>query len=82
MIIGCGGLSGYLIENMTRLSVSTITAVDADSFEPSNLNRQLLSTMPTLGRGKAQVAQERAKAVNPLVALRSVQALFDADSAP
>ena len=43
VVVGCGGLGGYLIEYLGRMGVGTITAVDGDVFEPSNLNRQILS---------------------------------------
>ena len=64
-VIGCGGLGGYLIELLCRVGVGTIRAVDGDVFEQSNLNRQLLSTMDTLGTPKAQAAAARVKAIDP-----------------
>ena len=64
-VIGCGGLGGYLIELLCRVGVGTIRAVDGDVFEQSNLNRQLLSTIDTLGTPKAQAAAERVKAIDP-----------------
>ena len=65
LVAGCGGLGGYLIEMLLRLGVGEIRAADGDRFEASNLNRQLLSAPGLLGRVKAEVAAERAAAVNP-----------------
>lgn len=65
LVAGCGGLGGYLIEMLLRLGVGEIRAADGDCFEASNLNRQLLSAPGLLGRAKAEVAAERAAAVNP-----------------
>ena len=65
LVAGCGGLGGYLIEMLLRLGVGEIRAADGDRFEASNLNRQLLSAPACLGRSKAEVAGERAAAVNP-----------------
>ena len=65
LVAGCGGLGGYLIEMLLRLGVGEIRAADGDRFEASNLNRQLLSAPGLLGRQKAEVAAERAAAVNP-----------------
>ena len=65
LVAGCGGLGGYLIEMLLRLGVGEIRAADGDRFEASNLNRQLLSAPGLLGREKAEVAAERAAAVNP-----------------
>ena len=65
LVAGCGGLGGYLIEMLLRLGVGEIRAADGDRFEASNLNRQLLSAPPLLGRSKAEAAAERAALVNP-----------------
>lgn len=64
-VIGCGGLGGHLIELLCRVGVGSLRAVDGDVFEQSNLNRQLLSTMDTLGRPKALAAADRVKAIDP-----------------
>jgi molybdopterin-synthase adenylyltransferase len=68
-IIGCGGLGGYIIEQLARLGVGRITAVDPDVFEEHNLNRQLYSTPGMLGRHKAEAAFLRVKEINPAVTL-------------
>lgn len=64
-IAGCGGLGGYLLEYLLRLGVGHIRAADGDCFEPSNLNRQLLSSPALLGTQKAEAAMARAAEVNP-----------------
>lgn len=81
LILGCGGLGGYLCEYLVRLGVGHITAADPDRFDASNLNRQILSSAETLGRGKAQAARQRASAVNADVQFRAVEAAFNADTA-
>ena len=72
LVAGCGGLGGYLIEMLLRLGVGEIRAADGDRFEASNLNRQLLSAPGLLGREKAEIAAERAAAVNPDVRFAAV----------
>ena len=67
LVVGCGGLGGYLIEFMTRIGIGTLRICDGDVFEASNLNRQLLSQVPLVGTGKVRAAAERAAAVNPEV---------------
>lgn len=81
LVVGCGGLGGCLVEHLARMGVGEITAVDGDAFEPSNLNRQLLSTQDLLGTGKALAAQARARAVNPEVTVRAVEAFLDESNA-
>ncbi len=68
-VIGCGGLGGYVIEELARLGVGTIIAIDPDVFEEHNLNRQILSTPATLGRAKAEAAAVRVAEINPAVTL-------------
>lgn len=72
-VIGCGGLGGYVIELLGRLGIGTITAVDGDVFDETNLNRQLLSSEAVLGKSKAFTAQERMKIVNSEIILLPIQ---------
>ena len=81
-VIGCGGLGGGIIEMLARLGIGRIIAVDGDVFEPSNLNRQLLSHMENLGMSKAQAAVDRIKLVNPEVQVIPVQEILTLDNGP
>ncbi len=81
LVAGCGGLGGYLIEYLARLGVGAIDAVDGDVFEPSNLNRQLLSTPALVGTGKAEAARARVEAVAPGVRLRAIPVFLDGENA-
>ena len=80
-VIGCGGLGGHLIELLTRVGVGSIRCVDGDVFEESNLNRQLLSTMDTLGTPKALAAAERVKAIDPGIRAEAHCVYLDAHNA-
>jgi molybdopterin-synthase adenylyltransferase len=71
-VVGCGGLGGYIIEMLGRLGVGHITAIDGDGFEESNLNRQILSDIESLGINKALRAKERMGKVNPLIEIKAV----------
>lgn len=66
-VAGCGGLGGNIIFHLLRIGIGSITAIDGDVFDETNLNRQLLSSMNTLGVSKAEIAASYAKEVNPLV---------------
>lgn len=81
LVAGCGGLGGYLIEYLARMGLKYLTAVDGDVFEPSNLNRQLLSTQALLGTSKARAARERVRAIDPEVTVRAVEAFLDGTNA-
>jgi molybdopterin-synthase adenylyltransferase len=75
-IIGCGGIGGYVIEQLARLGVGTIVAIDPDVFEEHNLNRQSLSTVESLGCPKVEVAVSRVAETNPAVTVVPVRAAF------
>jgi len=75
-VIGCGGLGGYVLEELARLGVGQIVAIDSDCFEEHNLNRQLLSTPGTLGQAKVAAAVQRLAEINPAVTVKPVQDLL------
>ena len=65
LLVGCGGLGGYVLEYLLRLGVGEVTVMDGDRFEESNRNRQLLSAPALLGQSKAEAAAARAKRIAP-----------------
>lgn len=81
-VIGCGGLGGYVIEMLGRIGVGFITAVDGDIFQESNLNRQILSDVHSLGKSKSIVAKERMMNVNPLIEVNCINKLLTKENYP
>lgn len=81
-VIGLGGLGGTVTEILARIGIGTLTLVDGDSFDDSNLNRQLLSSTEVLGVAKAKVAARRVEAINPAVETRSITSFLTAENAP
>ena len=79
-VFGCGGLGGYIIEELARLGVGRITVVDPDVFEEHNLNRQLLCTQELLGSKKVDAAAHRVAAVNPAVRIQAFDTAFDQEN--
>lgn len=80
-VIGCGGLGGYVIEELARLGVGAIVAIDPDVFEDHNLNRQILSEPGNLGLPKVDAASRRVTGINPGVELIAFQECFDLQNA-
>lgn len=80
MVVGLGGLGGLLVSLLARMGVGRLTLLDCDVFEPTNLNRQMLSNMAALGQSKAQVALEHVNAVNPSVKVEIIERRFDDNS--
>lgn len=80
-VVGCGGLGGHIIEMLGRIGLGTITAVDGDVFEESNLNRQILSDESTIGQSKARTAKKRMNLVNSEVELIAIVDFLDDSNA-
>jgi len=80
-VVGCGGLGGYVLEELARLGVGQLVAIDPDVFEEHNLNRQLLSFPAVLGQNKAQTARRRVADINPGIVVRPVEVAFSAQTA-
>ncbi|OGT15779.1 MAG: molybdopterin biosynthesis protein MoeB [Gammaproteobacteria bacterium RIFCSPLOWO2_02_FULL_38_11] len=57
-IAGCGGIGGAVAERLVRLGVRNLKVADPDTFELSNINRQLGAVIDNIGRNKAEIVAE------------------------
>ena len=64
-VFGIGGVGGYAVEALARCGVGTLTLVDGDTVDFTNINRQIIATRETVGQNKVSVMKERILAVNP-----------------
>lgn len=64
-VFGIGGVGGYVVEALARSGVGRLHLVDHDTVSVSNLNRQIIATVNTIGRYKVDVAKERVMEINP-----------------
>ena len=69
-VFGVGGVGGYVVEVLARSGVGAIDVVDADRVCATNINRQVLATLSTVGRLKVDVAEERIHDINPRCVVR------------
>ena len=65
LVVGLGGVGAYAAEMIVRAGVGRLTMVDADSVQPTNINRQLCALHSTIGRNKTEVLAARYKDINP-----------------
>lgn len=75
-VIGCGGLGGYVIEELVRIGVGRLHLFDPDVFTLSNCNRQLYALQSTLGSNKAEAAARRVQEIHPYCVVRTYSADF------
>ncbi|MGN0527105.1 MAG: ThiF family adenylyltransferase [Acutalibacteraceae bacterium] len=65
IIFGIGGVGGAALEGLVRGGVGSIAVVDKDVVDVTNINRQIIATDDTVGKKKVDVAEVRAKSINP-----------------
>lgn len=80
-VVGCGGLGGGVIENLIRIGVGSITAVDGDVFDETNLNRQVLSNEANMGLYKAEEAARQMNEINSQAKVTPLRAFLSEENA-
>lgn len=81
-IVGCGGLGGYIAEELVRIGVGRLVLIDGDRIDVSNLNRQIMATESNLGQWKVEAARERLSQVNSDVQIDIVRDWFEEAKGP
>lgn len=64
LIVGLGGVGGYVVESLARSGIGNITLVDYDSVDITNLNRQIIALNSTIGKKKVELFKERINDIN------------------
>lgn len=80
-IAGAGGLGSPVSCYLAVAGVGTITIVDMDVVDQSNLNRQILHTDRDIGKKKTVSAEEKLTALNPDITIRAIDSRIDETSA-
>ena len=78
-VFGIGGVGSYAAEALVRAGVGHLIFIDKDRVDVSNVNRQLVADVSTLGRLKAEVMAERALRVNPNCDVKVLPAYYRSD---
>lgn len=76
IIFGVGGVGGYVCEALARSGVGEIHLVDNDIVSITNINRQILALLSTVGRDKVDVAEERIADINPQCVVRKYKMFY------
>ena len=70
LVIGAGGLGCPVLQYLTAAGVGKIGIIDDDDVDESNLQRQVLFGVSSLGKNKAIAAKERLEDLNPLIEIQ------------
>jgi molybdopterin/thiamine biosynthesis adenylyltransferase/rhodanese-related sulfurtransferase/molybdopterin converting factor small subunit len=70
LVIGSGGLGSPVLLYLAAAGVGTIGIVDFDVVDDSNLQRQVLFGVESVGQPKVEAARRRLESLNPYIQLR------------
>ena len=79
-VFGIGGVGGYTVEALARSGVGQLDLIDDDKVCVTNVNRQLLATLKTVGQYKVDVAKERIAEINPKCEVKAFKTFYMPDT--
>ena len=71
LLIGVGGVGGAVFECLVRFGIKNISIIDYDTVDETNLNRQLISSVDSIGKLKVDVAKARRRRINPNITVNA-----------
>ncbi len=81
IIFGIGGVGSWCAEGLIRSGVVNLTIVDSDCVSVSNINRQAMASMSTVGEVKVESLRRRLQDINPYAHIDAVEAIYNRDTA-
>lgn len=76
IIFGVGGVGGHLALSLARSGVGNITLVDKDKVSVSNINRQAVAFLSTVGKFKCDVMKNMILDINPNASVTVINEFF------
>ena len=64
-LFGVGGVGGFVAEALVRSGIGKIAIFDSDVVDETNINRQIIATVDTVGKDKVEVIKQRLLSINP-----------------
>lgn len=80
LVLGVGGVGGYVVEGLVRSGVGRIIVIDKDVVDETNLNRQIIALESTIGEKKVDVIEKRIKDINSAVIVQKLDKFIDKDN--
>jgi molybdopterin/thiamine biosynthesis adenylyltransferase len=65
VIVGCGGIGGVVATALARSGLGHFVLYDYDTYQPSNMNRQITCFVDTIGCNKAECVKDALLKINP-----------------
>lgn len=81
LMVGAGGLGCPALQSLAAAGIGTITIIDDDTVDLSNIHRQTLFGAADIGKPKVEVAAARLKELQPGITVHTLQERFTVDNA-
>lgn len=78
-VFGLGGVGSFVCEGLARSGIGNFILVDFDKIDETNINRQLIATVDTIGKYKVDVMAERILKINPDANVKIYKEFYMAD---
>lgn len=75
-VFGIGGVGGYSVEALARSGVGAVDLIDDDKVCLTNINRQIIADVKTIGKYKVDVARDRILSINPRCKVTTYQCFY------
>lgn len=80
LVLGCGGVGGYVVEALARSDIGTLILVDFDKVDISNINRQIIALESTIGEYKVDLLEKRVNDINKDCKIIKINKFIDLDN--
>ncbi len=80
LVLGVGGVGGYVVESLVRAGIEHLILVDFDKVDISNINRQIIATHSNIGKLKVDCFKERIKDINPDCEVITLPIFYNSDN--
>ena len=75
-VFGIGGVGGHVVEALARSGVGSFDLIDNDTVAITNINRQIIATLDTVGQPKVEAMRQRILSINPEAEITLHQCFF------
>jgi len=75
-VFGIGGVGGAVVEALVRSGITKFDLIDDDVVSLSNLNRQIIANLETVGQDKVEVMKKRILSINKNVEVNTFKCFF------
>ena len=75
-LFGVGGVGGFVAEALVRSGIGEIAVFDSDTVDETNINRQIIANIHSVGKDKVEVVKERLLSINPNLTVETYKVFY------